>query len=430
MNTAISNIPKAYLFRSKWANNFALWSVTTMAFCINFGVALVSIASLLTIVAALLIFITKQHKSIANDLVHRPTSTIYIIPVALLWMGITGLWTQSSLQDSAVQLMRYSRILTIPIIYFLIRTQDQSIKVLKVWVYGQLFVIASSCLLWLGFTLPWASNSHASLDLTPFTSTLEQPIMNTIMFIVVWHLREHFIGLWGKKAVYILLAFTVFEVFFIMEGRTGYLCMLLTLTFIAWRSISPKLRVFVVFFPILLFSLVYTTSSKFERRVDEVFADVKNYTQGSKVSSQGNRIDFTIRSLEAIEERPLLGYGLGSWPLAYRHVRGGHAPTEIINGITKELKADNPHEQFLLWFVEGGLVAFSLLLGIYYSIYKDSKRLITPAKQALQLILAMITFASLLNCPFHGAGMSEFLCFSIAILLNFVRSNEPKVSNI
>ncbi len=422
MNTASSLQTNPHYFKSNWADNFALYSVGALSFSINFGVALVSVSSLLIVLAALMIFLSNQHKNSSLETIHRPSATVYLIPVAILWMAISGIWTESTFQDGATQLMRYSRILTIPIVYFLIRTPEQSIKILKVWVYGQLFVITSSYLLWLGVPLAWTSNAHATRDLTPFTSTLEQPIMNTIMFIVVWHLRDNFIKQWGKLTINIILIATVFEVFFIMEGRTGILCMLLTLTLIAWRAINSKLKILVVFLPLIISAFVYNTSTKFERRVNEVIVDVQNYNQGSKVSSQGNRIDFTKRSIEAIQEKPILGFGLGSWPLAYRHVRGGSAPTEMKDGIIQELKADNPHQQFLLWFVEGGVISFALLLGIYYSIYKDSKMLSTPAKNALQLVLASIAFASFLNCPFHGAGMSEFLCFVIAMLLNFVRT--------
>ena len=422
MNEVTLEQNNTHFFKSSWADNLALYSVGALAFSINFGVALVSISSLLIVLAAFLILICNQNKGSYIDLIDRPRSTVYIIPIAIMWMAISGFWTDSTFRDGATQLMRYSRILTIPVVYFLIRTPEQSIKILKIWVYGQLFVIASSYLLWLGAPLPWTSNAHSVRDLTPFTSTLEQPIMNTIMFIVVWHLRDYFIKIWGKGSVHFILIATVFEVFFIMEGRTGILCMLLTLTFISWRAINSKLKILVLFLPIVISAFVYNTSAKFERRVNEVVLDMQNYNQGSKVSSQGNRIDFTKRSLEAIQEKPVLGFGLGSWPLAYRHVRGGSAPTEMKDGVLQELKADNPHEQFLLWFVEGGIIAFALLVGIYYSIYMDSNSLSTPAKNALQLVLASITFASFLNCPLHGAGMSEFLCFVIAMLLNFVKT--------
>lgn len=403
--------------KTNWINDFAFWSVGAIAFSINFGVALVSISSLLIVIASLLKLISHQTHSTPTIYSTRPKLTICVIPLAIFWMMVTGLWTVSDLQNSAIQLMRYSRLLVIPIIYFLVRDADDALKILKIWIYGQIFVIFSSYMLWLGAPLPWTSNPHATLDLTPYTSTLEQPIMNTIMLVIIWHFREHFSKLWGKLTVNIILIAIIFEVFFIMQGRTGYICMLLTLTFITWRSLSSNLKILAIMLPCLIVTVVYNTSSTFERRISEVVKDVKSYNDGIHVSNQGNRIDFTMRSIDAVKVRPILGFGVGSWPIAYRYVRGGSAPTEVINGVVKELKADNPHEQFLLWFVEGGVVAFAFLIGIYYSIYKDSKKLRMEARYALQLILVIITFASFLNCPFHGAGMSEFLGFTIAVLL-------------
>jgi len=425
MNTNPLDQTQSKLFKSNWADTIALWSVGTMAFSINFGVAMVSISSLLIVVSALLILITKQDTSKPLNPLLRPVLTVSVIPLALLWMAITGLWTESSIQDASIQLMRYSRLLVIPIIFYLIRTPEQSMKVLKVWIYGQVFVIATSYFLWFKLPLPWTTNQFAFQNLTPYTSTLEQPIMNTIMFIVFWYLKDSFIKEWGRIAVTLISILTVFEVFFLMQGRTGYVCMLLALTLIAWKEIGSKFKILVIFLPMIIFGGIYTTSPKFEQRVNEVVDDVKNYKQGNKVSSQGTRLDFSKKSIDAIQEKPLLGYGLGSWPIAYRHVTI-EMPTEMVNGERRELVADNPHEQFLLWFVEGGVVAFILLLGIYFSIYRDSKKLTPFAKNALQLVLATITLASFMNCPFHGAGMSEFLCFVIAVLLNFVKS--PKTS--
>ena len=402
-------------FNTKWANRLALLSVSSLAVSVNFGVALVSLSSLFIVIAVITIYSLKANYANQTDSIIRPRQTVYAVCLALIWLVATLIWTESTTQAALIQIMRYFRILTIPIVFLLIRTPDQAIKIIKVWVIGQVFVVVCSYLLWIGVPVPWASNFKADIDLTPFTSTLEQPIMNTIMFSVVWNFRERFYQYWGKGLVRLILALTLFEVLFIMIGRTGILCMLMVLTIMLWEIMNKKYRVFIMIFPFIFFTAIYQMSSKIEQRTQEVIADVIKYKNGDHNTSQGNRIEFSKRSIQAIIERPIIGYGAGSWPIAYKLALRGE------NG--KE-GADNPHQQFLLWFVEGGVVAFILLVNLFYSILRDSLQLSFSAKKTLRSILIILLITSMMNCPLHGAGMSEFFCLIIALMMSFTKRSD------
>ena len=242
--------------------------------------------------------------------------------------------------------------------------------------------------------------------------------MNTIMFTVVWNFRERFYQDWGKGIVRLILALTLFEVFFIMIGRTGILCMLTVLTVMLWELVDKKYKIVIIIFPFVFFAALYQISSKIEQRSKEVVADVIKYKNGDHNTSQGNRIEFSKRSIQAIIERPLLGYGAGSWPIAYKLALKGESGKE---------GADNPHQQFLLWFTEGGVVAFILLLNFYHSILRDSSMLSVRAKNTLHSIFIILLITSMMNCPLHGAGMSEFFCLIIALMMSFTKNESNLV---
>ncbi len=415
MNSSKNTYMTLSPFSKNWANKIAFLSVCALAISVNFGVALVSLSSLLIVLSVILIYASKANRINEINQDNRPRNTVYAVGLALLWMIASLIWTESTLQVALIQIMRYCRILTIPLVFLLIKTPDQALKVLKVWVIVQVFVIISSYFLWVGIPVPWALNIKADLDLTPFTSTLEQPIMNTIMFTVVWNFRARLYQDWGKGLVRLILILTIFEIFFIMIGRTGILCMLILLTVMLWEQVNKKYRILIAIFPFLFFAALYQMSSKIELRTQEVVADVIKYKNGDHDTSQGNRIEFSKRSLQAIVEKPILGYGAGSWPIAYRLALKGEPGTK---------GADNPHQQFLLWFVEGGIIAFLLLVNIFHSIIRDSSQLSTEAKKSLYSIVIILTITSMMNCPLHGAGMSEFFCIIIALLLSFT-SNTP-----
>ena len=408
------------LIKPNYSDKFTHLSLIFIAISVNLGVALVSISSLLIVLAALFQYASiklNNHKELLpayhDSATKQKTYTIFAILASLIWIGITGIWTESNTHDALIQYLRYSRILTIPIVFYIAKSPGENLKIIKIWIATQVFVITSSYLLWLGIDLPWVINEHAMRDLTPFTSTLEQPIMNTVTFLVAWYFREDLIKSWGKIAVWSLLAATLFEVFFIMMGRTGFLTMIIALTMIAWWTLNPRIKLIAIILPFILFIGLNNTSPIFKTKFQEVLEDVASYKSGRTDTSQGNRIDFTVRSIQAIKLRPLLGYGVGSWPIAYKIA---------LNGEQGKEGADNPHEQYLLWFVEGGVVAFALLLSIYASILKDSFNLNYRSQKAIITIAIMLILIGFLNCPLHGAGMSEYFCLAIALLLRDQKS--------
>jgi hypothetical protein len=63
---------------------------------------------------------------------------------------------------------------------------------------------------------------------------LEQPVLLTLLAVVVWFMRDHWPkGHWRWVPILVLLL-TVLNVFFVMTGRSGFLVMLLFVTMAVW----------------------------------------------------------------------------------------------------------------------------------------------------------------------------------------------------
>ena len=278
---------------------------------------------------------------------------------------------------------------------------------MTIWVYGQFFVLLTSYLLWLGIPAPWALEPSATTSYAPYSSYLETSIMSSLMVAVLWFFKDHFTNKWGSWIFYLTIGLPIFNVFFILGGRSGFLSMILVLTFIISWLISKKYRGFVLLVPFLLGFSLFLASPKFHDRVLSVYSDVAEFQRGKLEGSQATRLEFWKRSVQAIVEKPIIGYGVGSWPLAYQLALKGEVG----------LKADSPHQQYFLWWVEGGTIALLCLLGIFAAIYKDALTLEEPAGRALITVLAVLCVVSLMNCPLEGAGMAEYFCFVIATLL-------------
>ena len=451
-----------------WVEKFALFAVCTLAFSVSFGVALVSVSCLFVVVASLFYFLksqTSRSNSLFNSFFNRLFNKCFESPVkaegaikklnsppkspawfagrsngwvrlwtpravwvALLWVVISTLWTISSWHQLGAELIRTSRILVIPLSVYLIRNEAQALKVIHVWVWGQLIVILTSYWLWMGMQAPWATSHDAVQYFTPFSNTLDQPIMSAVTFGVIWFFRDYFVEIWGNLlgtgrseqssknlkgslALYTVLCLFLVNVCFLMIGRSGMLSMILTLTGIVWWSLKPNYRMYAVVVPFLIFGILFAVSPKFQDRISKIPIEVMDYKKGRLDTSQAIRLEFWRRSVQAIAEKPLLGYGVGSWPQAYVIALRGE----------QGIQADSPHQQFLLWWVEEGTVGFLLLFAVYASIFRDALKLQPRAKSALIGALNVLFFTSLMNCPLQGAGISEFFCLIVGALMAFKR---------
>jgi O-antigen ligase len=192
-----------------------------------------------------------------------------------------------------------------------------------------------------------------------------------------------------------------------MIGRTGILSTIIVLTMIVGWTIRPKFRYLIVLLPFFIFGVLFMVSSRFEQRISEIPSQISEYQKGNLDTSQAQRLDFWRRSVQAVNDRPWLGSGVGSWPYAYKKALNGEVG----------LRADNPHQQFFLWWVEGGAVGLMLLLGFFGSIIFDSLKLECRAKKSLLTVLTVLIFTCLMNCPLQDAGISEFFAVLITSLM-------------
>ena len=394
----------SFQWQQRW-QSFAVFAVSFLAVSVSLGVAVVSIAKLLLLIAAVgQLFFDVKHRSFPSFKLW-PSMTWWIL-LAMVWMSLSFLWTESSSADALAGWGRHSRILWfIPVLY-LLRSPEQSLLTLKWFVAGMVVMMLSSWALVAGLPVPWASAKELPSLGIVHGSTLEQPVLLTFLAVVLWFMRDHWPqGHWRWVPIGILLL-TVLNVFFVMTGRSGFLVMLVFISMAVWWQLPKRWRWLVVGLPFVLAALMMVLSPRFQTRTSQVVKDVISYQQGSVESSQGQRLDYWHRSLLAVQEKPLIGHGVGSWRMNYHRLGGMQADAP-----------SNPHQQYLLWLVEAGVVGSIFFLGLLFAQYKDAQALPTNDRQALTTITAIAALMGLMNCPYFGAGMGECLVYLAASLL-------------
>jgi len=152
---------------------------------------------------------------------------------------------------------------------------------------------------------------------------------------------------------------------------------------------------------------VYVGSDFFSMRVNAVFTEVQQWIEGQAVAqdtSNGRRLSFWLHSMEAFVQAPWFGYGMGGFQTAV-------TPHAQAAGFTFEF--NNPHNQYLLLAVQGGVIAL-LLYG--YFIYTTLAK--TTPKHPILLLGFLLAYVllNMLNSFHYDFSEGVFFVLGIAAL--------------
>jgi heptosyltransferase-2 len=333
-------------------------------------------------------------------------------------MLASSIWSICNTHDWLMAWLRHARLLVFPLLVFCLVNPANVILTLQGLVAGQTFVVICSWLLWLGVPHIISNPLYPKDWGIVINGHLEQPIMTSLMVVCLWTLKDEIFPYLNRKWIYLLCALSVGNVFFIMNGRTGFLAMVLAMTCALYFWCKQRFKFSVVWIsiaPILLVITLGLFSPRFAQRALEVKHDLELYSQGNDATSQGYRIDYWVQSLKAIKDSPILGTGVGSWRQDYI-AYGGNEPNP----------PSNPHQQFLLWFVESGLIGLLLMVTLFISFFKDAQSLSKRSRETMLSVTWIALMVSMFNCPFYGAGMGEFF---LLILACMVVLGQPNISH-
>lgn len=148
------------------------------------------------------------------------------------------------------------------------------------------------------------------------------------------------------------------NVVFISTSRSAYValvCVVLVwgLGRAGWRRLPLVTGALV-----MLVALAFGLSSTLRERVQQGVDEVRNYQSSPELTSAGIRMVFWKNTLDLVAERPLLGYGTGSFARTYRDrfVRAELG--------WRGLPAADPHNQYLFIAVENGLPGLAVFIAI------------------------------------------------------------------
>ena len=208
-----------------------------------------------------------------------------------------------------------------------------------------------------------------------------------------------------SKYTYLLLLFiAVYSIsIFTERGRAGQVIFNLSFVFyIIYYNRRKLLRLFTLLVLLFLFQcVIYSSTSVYKDRFDAVSNIIQNNGVRGVGKTEDIRYLFIRESLNRIIEKPILGYGTGSFgTIFHKEVNSGH----IFNIHT------TPHNQYLYVWFELGIVGLVLLLLIFYHQSKEMFR----KKDGVHRLLLPLSFIVLMLVD------SYFFIFILTICYMFL----------
>ena len=324
--------------------------------------------------------------------------------------ALSLLWTPVPLTDALPVLVKHLKLIEILLLAMLIRSSRDARLAFTAFALGQVVYIASAWMLVAGLPLPWPKLGER--EYAVFSSYLDQSIIFASSAAVIWHLHAElrwprwFAGMVAAAGLSITLLF--------LEGRTGYLVALSMVVLGIFWSVPERWRfAALLVVPAALLAGLFLGSTTFQGRVFKVLGEGQAYVQKSdSETSAGWRLNAWHRSLQAMAERPLMGHGVGSFATTVKRLEGPSADKTFGSG-----NSSNPHQEFLLWGVELGVLGPMLLAGLIGSIYRDIRHFPTPVARAAASVLLAMTIACLINSALYDGLIGDFFVVLLGLLL-------------
>ena len=390
----------------------------------SLGTAVAALGRLVLMLWALFALL-KPNKTNRNSEVwslHKPVTVSILL--ACFYMALSTLWSSADTERIWFSWINHARLLTIPLVIYLLRDPAQARQVLRVFIGTQIFVGFSSWLLIAGYTPPWISGTDSQTTFASYGSYLEESIVQATCAGLLWFQRDWIFGPKGRWfAIAMAISCATLTVAF-LPGRSGHMVLLALSALIVLQALPKRMRWLALFAPFLVGVLLWFGAPNFKQRLLSVYTEVVSFNQqANAATSSGLRLQYWKSSLQSYAESPILGHGAGSWNSEFLNQLAKHPnPTVEPNHGSRD-----PHQLFLLWAVEGG--AIGLLCLIFTLIYavKNSGYLPRQDAWSLYALLLSLLVSSMFNSTIYGIGNGDFFCVGLGILLSLaIAKRQPQ----
>jgi O-antigen ligase len=175
----------------------------------------------------------------------------------------------------------------------------------------------------------------------------------------------------SRRVRWLLIAFAglmALNVVFVSPGRSGYLALAATLAVAGIRLLGWRRLPIVIVGLAVVSVLAYVASPMVRERIALGVAEMHSYRESESLTSMGYRMNAWENTIALIRERPVLGYGTGSYGKVYsERVRQRYDDWRGEPGM-------DPHNQYLMILTENGVIGLAALLAVIVLAFRAGVR--------------------------------------------------------
>ena len=334
------------------------------------------------------------------------------LPVFLLWLltFVASLWSVGDWATIEKQFFIYVRLLWFFLILSLIQSQQH-----KKWAWWAFFAgCAINIVMGLVITympVEW----YGMLGLTKWSHETVLGNHNAQGAVIAFFAAACFIDMQSSQtksmkalcAVFFALAVASSALF--SQSRSGFVVTALAVLAVLFVSVSKDKRLALgVGLFIVLMGLAYF-SPKMSARFVQMNAEISQYfATGNFETSVGFRIEMWRRGVDFFLSSPIWGHGTGSYyKLASAVYTEGQCATVC----------NHPHNQFLFFAVEFGIIGVGLFVYWFYKMLKSAAMSVSKQDRYLWIAFVVVLVGEcFLNLPLYSSSERTFFICLMGLL--------------
>lgn len=399
-------------------------SLVLVFFAFPMSVALANVGLLLTLVFWLLSLFSAPARSELLKALRNPLTAPALALFA--WVVIAIAWSPASTAGALGFLQKYLKFLLVPM--FIALLQDARTRRLcwHAFILALLFTLAVTWLsVWVD--IPWtrASQYGRINDHTVFKDHIAQGLMMTVLSVIcatTAFVSGRPLVRWFSGVVWLL---AIGSILLLSEGRTGYLAVASATAAFAFVMAFARSRRAVVLTAaglMIAATMAFAFSPVLKQRLTDAWHETQSTSQRAEpgeVTSAGARVEMTGFVLQAWREAPMVGHGTASYPvLAAKHFTSPGWCSVV---------CPHPHNQFLFFLVEQGVVGLLLFLWFIAAIVREGWRHDPPRRAFALAFVTALCVASLTHSAFWLSTESHCLILMSALTMASLRARRGAV---
>lgn len=348
-----------------------------------------------------------------------------LISLALFCLyGIGMIYSSASWEIRLSWWLNYHKLLYIPMIVGILTIERYRRFALHAYLAGMLMVLLISYLKWMGIV----PHTDIGQGYFVFKGRIAHNIFMAFTMYLMLRLSVQSSNL--IRLTWILLSIlAIFNIFFLVNGRTGQIITPILLGWFFWETWGFKSIKWIIT-AVITMLVTFFTLSNFTNisgiRLAEIRQEILNHKPNEAPTSSGIRLEFYKNALELIKQKPVFGGGTGSFEAEYRLL----AETKK----TISTYVPNPHNEFLLTWQELGTVGLVMLLAFFAIQWRISYRIDSEEEEgnkiygyALRGLIITILIGSLFNSLLLDAGEGKFYCVLAGVFLSAYQSKKQRI---